>query len=203
MPQTNLRTPAGSRESSLLRAILLNLLLMGLVAVPVALFPYYSSVGLFTGISLTTTGTLAMIWLLISGDRKAQITWYLSLLSLILAIAARAWAALVPNTLVWFVPTLGAYILAWTWPLLSASAARLPWGVRLPPVTQARNSCVGLILATAPVAAILGASAGMYGARFWGDGPPLFLIGSLVTLVALGWAQAVASQFWNRNGQGS
>jgi len=82
------------------------------------LVPFPSSIALWIAAILIVIAASVTVWAMPSNPWWAQITYMNAWLLLILGIGIRNWAAVIPISLVWIVPIIGAYIAAWVLPIV-------------------------------------------------------------------------------------
>ncbi|NIS82044.1 MAG: hypothetical protein GTO14_17975 [Anaerolineales bacterium] len=178
------------------QAIGIALFSFGGFGILVGILPPFSSTALKIGLVLAAVATIAAVWNWRSYNWWSRLTvgglWTLQ----IMAIAARAFAESLPNLWLWFVPTIGAYLLAWSLPALRPAISSLLWREQTAPQTRWGRAFLGLMIALAPVAGVLGASFGMYGSRFEEIKLTLIALASLASITAIGIAFALAYQLW-------
>jgi len=166
---------------------------LGGFAALVAIVPSYSPQALAVGIGLTV---VAAVWISISRSWWAAMVFINSWLLLMLGVAIRAWAKVIPQVWIWLVPLLAAYVVAWALPALSPKLSARLLREQLAPETRCGRGCLTLVLVVGPAAGTLGASVGMYGSRFGQGTAVTIAIAVLFSAGAVGFAQAVAEQSW-------
>jgi len=178
------------------KTVTLAPLALGAFAALVGIVPSYSPQALAVGIGLTVVGVVAAAWISISPSWWAAMVFINAWLLLMLGLAIRAWATLIPQVWVWLVPLVAAYLLAWALPAISPKLSARLLREQFAPETRWGRGCLTLFLVVGPAAGALGASVGMYGSRF-GQGTAVMLVMAVLSsAVAVGFAQAVAQQVW-------
>ena len=169
---------------------------LGGFAALLAFVPSYSPQALAVGIGLTVVGVVAAVWISISRSWWAAMVFINSWLLLMLGVAIRAWAKVIPQVWLWLVPLVAAYLLAWALPAISPKLSARLLREQLAPETRWGRGCLTLFLVAGPAAGALGASVGMYGSRFGQGTAVIIVIAVLFSAVSVGFAQAVAEQSW-------
>jgi hypothetical protein len=168
----------------------------GILSLLLVFFPYYSKRYLLIGIGLIATGTISSLWSWWSYD------WWPNLLVVFvgslcfLCIAARSWMEIVPVIWIWLLPILFFYLLAWILPVLRPALSTFLWREQTAPQTRFGRVFLGVMISVAPVAGVLGASAGMFGSRLGRLDLTLLVIASLCSMVAISLAFATSYQIW-------
>ena len=188
--------PSSSSSWPWWKAAILAPVGLGVFGAALAFVPPYSSNALKVATGLTVAGTVAGVWSVTRPNWWAAIAFVNSWLFLMLGMAMRAWANIIPQVWVWLVPLVAAYVLAWAFPAISPKLSARLLREQFAPETRWGRGCLTLFLVVGPAGGALGASVGMYGSRF-GEGSVVMLVLAVLTsAVAVGGAQAFAQQVW-------
>jgi len=169
---------------------------LGIFGALLAVVPTYSPSALLAAVGATLIGTIAGAWGITKANWWAGVVFFNSWLLLILGLAIRAWASLIPQVWVWLVPLVAAYLLAWALPAISPKLSARLLREQFAPETRWGRGCLTLFLVVGPAAGALGASVGMYGTRFGQSSAVMLVMAVLGSAVGVGFAQAFAQQVW-------
>jgi len=190
------KNPLSSNDWPIWKVLILVPIPLGGFAALLAIVPSYSPQALAVGIGLTVVGLVAAVWVVIARSWWGAMVFINSMLLLMLGMAIRAWANLIPQVWVWLVPLVAAYVLAWALPAINPKLSARLLREQMAPETRWGRGCLTLALALGPAAGALGASVGMYGSRFGQGTTVIIAIAVLFSAVSVGFAQAVAEQSW-------
>jgi len=169
----------------------LGLASFGGLTLALAVIPYPSTVVLAIGSSVALIGIGAFLSYWQNSNWWARLVYVNVLLLLMYGISIRAWLGIIPPTWLWLVPLAGAYLIAWSLPMVNSSISSILVREQTTPETRLGRGCLTLALLIAPVAAGLGGTFGIYGTRY-GYGDTVLL----VVAVGLGIVTLVLAHYW-------
>jgi hypothetical protein len=165
---------------------------LGVFGLLVAFLPPFSPLSVTIGIGSIIVGTGVAIWNWRSFNWTsrfgASLIWSLQ----VLMIGIRAWLEVYPR--IWLLPILVCYCLAWILPGFAPVFSKLFWREQTAPQTRLGRIILGMFISLAPVAGAVGASIGMYTARFSGISGTYLIIGPGFLILAIGMAFAFSYQ---------
>jgi len=190
------KRPSAVGDSPLWKILLVSFFAPGVLATIFAFLPTYSPVALAVGVGVTLGGATALAWSNRTNNWWTRVVGMNSLLLLLMGIALRAWASVIPQVWIWLTFPVAAYVLAWMLPAINPKLSAQLLNEQMAPETRWGRGCLSVALVIGPAAGTLGASVGMYGSRF-GQGPlVLIATGALLSMTTVAFAQAASQQLW-------
>lgn len=164
--------------------------------------PYFSTSAWLVSGSIVALGMVAANIGRFGPARLSEIAASFIFTVQLLAIAVRSFAAVMPLKLIWLGPLLLAYVLIWILPFVWPKLSETIFHEQMAPTTRIGRHVFVLALGIAPAAGVLGASFGMYSARFGDTFFVWVVVGLLASFVTLSWGQSIAHQLFHQQ-QGS
>jgi len=168
----------------------------GSLATILAVFPRSSPTAVAAGVIVAAAGVASMIrsWKSYSWwSRLGTLQAYPLLLYL---IAARAWADILPETLLWIAAFSVAYLLALALPVIDFRLSAFVAREQTDPQTRLGRGCLALALILAPLAAGIGGTFGIYGTRLGRGDTVLLVVAVGLSAIGLAFAHSVSHTLW-------
>jgi len=169
---------------------------LGLFAVLFALYPAPSNIAIGIAILVLLTTAVVAVWSMPSNPWWAQITYINAWLLFILGIGIRSWAAVIPVSLIWIVPIVGAYIAAWMLPIIKPEFSLKLAREQVTPKTVVGRVFVTVALIIASIAAAIAPSFGLFGPRYGLQNEVYLFIAVTSTIATIGLSQYLSSYLW-------
>ncbi len=160
------------------------------------LVPFPSSIAFWVAAILVLLTVAVAVWAMPSNPWWAQITYVNAWLLLILGTGIRNWAAVIPVSLIWIVPIIGAYIAAWTLPIVRPELSLKLAREHVSPKTIVGRVFVTVALIVSSIAAAIAPAFGLFGPRYGLQNEVHLFIAITSTIAAIALSQYISSHLW-------
>lgn len=174
----------------------LSILVYGTLGALVWLVPTASVPALPVGVSLGVLGVVLALW-----NWRTYGWWARAGLSAVTSLVfhflgARFTLALTDCAWRWILPGSAAFLVAWMVPALWPRVADILWREQNTPVSKFGRAFLISSISLAPIAGVIGASAGLFARRLGIMRPVFSMTAALALLVSVGMAFAFSYQLW-------
>jgi hypothetical protein len=151
-----------------------------------------------TVISLSLLIGIAGVWNKLRPSWMAQLIIAIALTGLLLAWAIHCLSFGVTgvNKLMWLVPLVAAYIIAWILPVIDPSLAKVVDNEQFAPKTKLGRGCLTVALSIGGAAGAMGAMIGRTLYKSSGIQPVMLIMGIGISIITVGLAQTFAYQIY-------